>query len=174
MRKFSVISFLFVILLLLFGAGCDSQYGKSPGDADGDFKGFSAYSSYTPVRMDILPLTGLVSDDGGQAGPRIRVYASLLDAFDSQIKAPVVFRFELYEHVQRSAEAKGGRIFIWPDVDLTDAAANSGYWRDFLRAYEFGLNLEDPLTQDCIVLHVTALCPSGRRLSAELELKCRK
>ena len=65
---------------------------------------------------------------------------SLLDPFDCQIKSPGVFRFELYEYVQRSAEPKGQRVIIWPDIDLTECSENNNHWRDFLRAYEFNLD----------------------------------
>jgi len=84
---------------------------------------------------------------------------------------PGVFRFELYERVVRSAEPKGRRIVIWPDIDLTGAAENNEYWRDFLRAYEFNLPFEAQIKQ-CYILQVTYLSPSGKRLSAELSLEC--
>lgn len=174
MKKGVAIKQSFAVLLVLIGAGCESQDGKLSGNTGGDLRALSVYSSYTPVKIDILPLTGLVSHGGGQGAPKIKVFVSLLDVYGSQQKTPAVFRFELYEHVQRSVESKGSRNFIWPDIDLTNADRNNRCWRDFLRAYEFELDLEAPISQDCIVLHVTALCPNGRRLSAELELKCSK
>ena len=101
------------------------------------------------------------------------VYVSLLDAYSEKIKAPGIFRFELYEYVQRSSEPKGQRIAIWPDVDLNSPAENQTYWRDFLRAYEFSLGA--PASRGkTYILEVTCLCPSGKRLSTEWPLKPEK
>jgi hypothetical protein len=93
----------------------------------------------------------------------------LLDGFDCQVKSPVVFRFELYKKVERSAEPKGKRITIWEDIDLTEPGKNNEYWRDFLRAYEFILDFE-PIGKPSYILQVTCLCPDGKRLSAEFAL----
>jgi len=95
---------------------------------------------------------------------------SLLDAYSEKIKAPGTFRFELYEYVQRSAEPKGERIAIWPDVDLTRPAENQKYWRDFLRAYEFTLGAQAS-KEKVYILEVTCLYPSGKRLSTEWPIK---
>jgi hypothetical protein len=97
----------------------------------------------------------------------------LLDSFGCQVKSAGVFRFELYERVERSAEPKGRRVVIWPDIDLIDAAANNENWRDFLRAYEFNLDFDLQGSQN-YVLQVTCLCPGGKRLSAEFGLECMK
>lgn len=55
----------------------------------------------------------------------------------------------------------------WPDLVLTDAAMNNLYWRDYLRAYEFLLDLDNVLAADEPVL-VAATCwiPGGERLEA--------
>ncbi|MHC4641665.1 MAG: hypothetical protein ACYS32_08470, partial [Planctomycetota bacterium] len=71
--------------------------------------------------------------------------------------------------VPRSAEAKGKRIILWPDFDLTDIAENDNHWRDFLRAYEFSLPVEFQTNQNYI-LQGTCTCPNGTRLSAEFAL----
>ncbi len=125
---------------------------------------------YAPVAIDILPLTDFLV--AGRAGENsvIDVYVALLDSFSSQIKAPGSFRFELYEYAQRSAEPRGKRVTIWPDIDLTDPEKNNDYWQDFLRAYHFELPIGQPQSQSYI-LQVTCLCPSGKRLSAELALR---
>ncbi|MCL5281471.1 MAG: hypothetical protein M1376_16360 [Planctomycetes bacterium] len=107
--------------------------------------------------------------DTGQGG-KLSVFVALLDAFGSQIKAPGVLRFELYEYIPRSAQSKGQRLTLWPDIDLTSPAQNNKYWRDFLRAYEFVL--ETQASRDkTYILEVTCRCPDGRRLSAEYVLK---
>jgi hypothetical protein len=125
---------------------------------------------FGPTRIEILPLTELVPSSYGQPGTRLRVYVTLLDAFASSIKAPGTFRFELYEYVQRSADPKGTRLAIWPDLDLTEAAANNNYWRDFLRAYEFELTARASRDQS-YVLEATCLYPGERRLSTEFILR---
>ena len=124
---------------------------------------------FATARIQILPLTELA--DSGQ-GAILSVYLALLDAFGSQIKAPGILRFELYEYVPRSADPKGQRIGIWSgvDLDLTDPAKNNTYWRNFLRAYEFQLDVQAD-TGETYILEATCMCPEGKRLSAEFTLK---
>jgi len=162
---------MIVFLLVMAEAGCEQAQlvSESPPKADNDFD-FSTYTSYDPVKVDIMPLTEFVSPGDAEGTPKINVYVSLLDSFGSQKKSPGIFRFEMYEHVQRSAEPKGGRSAIWPDVDLTNAAENNKYWRDFLRAYQFNLPFE-PSGNQTYILQVTFLCPTGKRLSDEFTLK---
>jgi len=162
---------IFFFIFLLIGAGCEQPIipAEHPAQTDDDLNRLAVYARYAPLKIDIMPLTELISDgDTGQA--KVNLYVSLLDAFGCQIKSPCVFRFELYERIQRSAEPKGGRVILWPDIDLTDAAKNNEHWRDFLRAYEFDLPLESATSQSYI-LQVTCLCTTDRRLSAEFILK---
>ncbi len=163
-----------LLAMLLANAGCEQLPGL-PGLAsktNNDFKKLAVYSRYAPAKINIMPLTEFISA-GGTQQVEIKPYVSLLDSFGSQIKSPGVFRFELYQRVLRSAEPKGRRVVIWPDIDLTDTAANNEYWRDFLRAYEFDLPFE-PDTSQSYILQVTCLCPNGRRISAEFALKLTK
>jgi hypothetical protein len=126
--------------------------------------------SYEAVRVKIMPLTKFVSDgEGGVTG--IEVYVSLLDSFNSQIKGPGVFRFELYEKVIRNPEPKGKRINIWPDIDLRDAVENNKYWQDYLRGYKFKLDYEGRDGQ--YVLQVTFLSVGGKRLVNEFNVQGR-
>ncbi|MHC4739720.1 MAG: hypothetical protein ACYS9Y_12515 [Planctomycetota bacterium] len=118
-----------------------------------------------------MPLTEIVYADDAEEESKIVAYVSLLDSFGSQVKMPGVFRFELYERVVRSAEPKGRRIIFWPDTDLARAVENNKYWRDFLRAYEFVFTFKAQINQ-CYILQATYLSPNGKRLSAELGLKC--
>lgn len=151
-----------VMFLLLLGCvGCESTGAKLPPRTDSNS---NQLSEYDPAKVDIMPLTELIGTG------KIKVYVNLLDAFDCQIKAPAIFRFELYSKVPRSTEPKGKRIFIWPDIDLTNAAKNNEHWRDFLRTYEFDLP-SVPKGSNICILQITALCPNGRRLSAEFALK---
>jgi hypothetical protein len=161
-----------MFLLLLCGAGCGpAGTGLSPKAGNGSNRlsesSTGCLKAYGPVKVDIMPLTEFTRVDNSKI---IKAYVSLLDSFDCQIKTPVIFRFELYDKVPRSAEPKGRRIILWPDIDLNDAAKNNEYWKDFLRAYEFDLPFE-PKGGKSYILQVTSLCPDGRRLSAEFTLK---
>lgn len=165
---------LCLLAMFLGNAGCEQMSGvpELTTKTDNDFQRLSVYSHFAPAKIDIMPLTEFISL-GVTRQANINLYVSLLDSFSSQIKSPCVFRFELYQRVQRSAELKGRRIIIWPDIDLTDPAANNKYWQDFLRAYEFNLPFEPDASQNYI-LQATCLCPNGRRISAEFALKLPK
>jgi hypothetical protein len=126
------------------------------------------YAKYCPEEIDIIPLTGFVKEDDTKKS-QINLYVSLLDEFGSEIKSPCVFRFELYEKVQRSAEPKGRRVVIWPDIDLTGSVTNNQYWRNFLRAYEFNLPFT-PADNQIYILEVTCICPMGKRLTSDFTL----
>jgi len=156
-----LINLLFLLLLLIAG-GC----GPSLELFSHESNALSVYDSYSSAMIQILPLTGLEVSGQQQQSAKIRLYISLLDVFDSQIKGPCLFRFELYEHIQRSGEPKGERLAVWPDFDLTDTQKNNRYWRDFLRAYEFELEFEQLANKDYI-LQATCFCPNGKRLLAE-------
>lgn len=173
MKPAHVVLPVLVCIFLWVNSGCRGPAPFSPVSVEKNSNAESPLSSacYAPAKVDIMPLTELVTA-GGQ-GFRIHLYVSLLDAFGSQIKSPAVFRFELYEHVVRSAEPKGKRAVIWADFDLTSPAANNEYWRDFLRAYEFNLPFEQA-TGQTYILQVTCLCPSGSRLTSEFTLKYEK
>ncbi len=154
-----------ISLLLLAVTGC------GPADTDLSPKadsGFNQLSAYGPVKLDIMPLTEFIAGDDEKPS-KIKVFVSLLDSFDCQIKTPAVFRFELYERVPRSAEPKGERILLWPDVDLKNPAKNNEHWKDFLRAYEFDLPFE-PEANKSYILQITSMCP-GKRLSADFTIK---
>ena len=126
-------------------------------------------SGFGPAHIEILPLTELIATPDGQ-GTVLNVYISLLDIYTEKIKAPGTLRFELYEYVQRSAEPKGQRVAIWPDINLTSPTENQRYWRDFLRAYEFSLATEASRNKTYI-LEATCLSLGGKRLSTEWPLK---
>ncbi|MFC1677166.1 hypothetical protein ACFL3G_08910 [Planctomycetota bacterium] len=154
-------------LPLVFTSGCETV----PSNAESGMpaKDVSVYNQYLPVKIDIMPLTEFAgSDDDYQ----LQVFLSLQDSFGSHIKAPAVFRFELYHYQPRSAKREGRRITIWGDIDLTDSAQNNNYWQDFLRAYQFQLPLESKDIQASI-LQVTAIQPNGKRLTADMLLKAR-
>ncbi len=171
-----------VIALVLVAAGCGPPTLHDPlPRADNP----CICVLYAPSKIDILPLTELKSAHSA-AAPELIVYVSLLDSFGSQIKSPGKLRFELYEQAQRSAEPKGRRVEIWPDIDFSDPNVGNGHWfdlsepaendrkwRDFIRAYEFALPLKTA-AENSYILEATCLIPSGRRLTAQVSLKARK
>jgi len=171
MKLLHIITRLLLLALLLINIGCEQA--KPPAEilpkTDQSDNNLSIYTRFIPEKIDIMPLTEFVDTENAQRS-RISIYVSLIDKFGSQIKSPGVFRFELYEYMQRSAEPKGKRAVIWPDVDLTDPVANNDYWRDFLRAYEFSFPCEQTNGNDYI-LQVTCLCPNSKRLSSEFTLR---
>jgi hypothetical protein len=165
MRTITLSSKLFFILAFVFCAGCSGLPSVSLTPTD-----LPPCTRYGPARVDIIPLTSFVPAQDSGRNSTINVYVCLLDSFDSQVKAPAVFRFELFEHIQRSADPKGKRIVLWPDLDLTDPTLNNNHWQDFLRAYLFSLPLQKPLA-GASILRVTCLCPSGKRLWADFLIK---
>ena len=170
-KRINIIFFSLFLVPLTINFGC-RQPKPSTNNApipENDIEMLSSYAHYTPVKIDIMPLTEFI-DAGGSQRPKINLYVRLLDQFGSQIKSPGMFRFELYEYIQRSAEPKGKRAIIWPDIDLTDPIKNNEYWRDFLRTYVFSLPCKQSINQDYI-LQVTCLCPNGKRLSTEFMLR---
>ena len=176
--KFIVLTVFLSVCLLLTGSGCGpAQFPLSPAatlpKADNDANALSVYMVYVPARIGIVPLTEIAMAGLSEKIAKIKVYVNLTDSFGCQQKTPGVFRFELYEHIQRAANPKGRRIVIWPDIDLTDPSENNKYWRDFLRAYEFDLDFEPDAAQG-YMLEVTCLCPNGKRLSADFVLKLAK
>jgi hypothetical protein len=167
--KTIVLPMVSLACLLVVGAGCDIPLPVTGtpllgGDAA------SVCTRYAPAKIDITPLTEFIAAGAGEQDWTINVYLCLLDSFGSQIKSPGVFRFELYEYVQHSAEPKGKRVAIWPDIDLADPSVNNDHWRDFLRAYQFMLPVEQPAA-DSYILQVSFLSPSDKRLTDEFNLK---
>ncbi len=174
MKTASVIAQIVFLVLLLAAVGCEPpQVGikknETPLKSVNDCNEVSFYARYTPEKIDIVPLTEYAGDSDAGEESKIKVYVSLLDSFGYQMKAPGIFRFELYQRVPRSAEPKGKRIMLWPDIDLTALVENDNHWRDFLRAYEFSLPFESEADQNYI-LEATCISPNGKRLSAEFNL----
>jgi hypothetical protein len=165
MKTISFLTKLVFVLAPVFYAGCSTT---QPG-ADSPpslFHDSTPCSRFGPARIDVLPITSIAPASASDRDAAINAYICLIDAFDTQIKAPAIFRFELFQRLQRSADPKGKRLIVWPDIDLTEPAANNNLWQDFLRAYLFALPLQKTSADNCI-LHVTVICPSGKRLTAD-------
>lgn len=167
MKKIAITLQIFFIFTLLIFTACEPNARKAPLEEESTSVLLDAYK---PEKIKILPLTYFVCEGNGEDICQIKAYISLLDKFGCQEKNPGVFRFELYEIVARSAEQKGKRIMLWPDFDLTDPVQNNQYWRDFIRAYEFVLQI-DSLNSGSFILQVTFMCPTGKRHYAEMQIK---
>ncbi len=152
------------------GAKSAAQQTAGQGTQLGDQSSATAPTGFGPARISILPLSEITGAAGIGQDAKLDVYVSLLDAFGSPVKAPCTMRFELYEHVRRSAQTKGQRLMIWPDIDLTRPTDNHKFWRDFLRSYEFQLNLRVERDRTYI-LEATYLGSDGRRLSGECAIR---
>jgi len=165
MKTLAVTPKLLFIAALTFYAGCSGESSAPMFSTLGQ----APCARYGPARIDVLPITSLVRG-ATDSESTVNVYVCLLDSFDCQIKSPAVFRFELFQRVQHSSEPKGRRLAFWPDIDLMDPANNNNNWQDFLRAYLFSLPLQKTSAENAI-LHVTCLCPAGRRLVADFPIR---
>ncbi len=127
---------------------------------------------FIPERIRVIGLTEIIPDAGLGDKAMLSVYVDVFDAYDSHIKAPATFRFELYEFVPRSSDPRGNRLIIWPDIDLTDGAVNNGFWQDYLRTYNFDLQMNfRPAPDATFILEATCTTQEGRRLSNKRQIK---
>ena len=160
MKTVKVVSFV-CVAGMVFCCGCEPATEPEVVSVEIVTKNICGYS---PTKIRICSLTGFTETG------KLSVYVELLDEFGTQIKAAGVFRVEIYEYVQRSAEPKGRRIHIWPDINLIETDDNNLNWRDFLRAYEFELHFKYEKKQSYI-LEVTFFSLDGKRFSEEFVLK---
>jgi len=159
---------IFAVSCVISLAGCEPD--GSPGQVSSGTSG-DALGAYVASGVHIVGLTEITPVSEGSWQGKLNVYVDLMDSFGCRVKSPGLFRFELYEFVPRSSEPKGRRIFFPPDIDLTDAAENNKRWRDFLRAYQFELDLDfSPRPDESFVLEVTFTTPQGRRLRDTFQL----
>lgn len=166
------VAVIFAVAIVVWSTGCEPESSASLEASTGRRDVFTAYAA---SRVRIVGLTEITPIGPDFRTSRLKAYVDLLDSTGCRIKSPGAFRFELYEFVPRSSQPKGKRIFIRPDIDLTDATRNNSQWRDFLRAYEFDLDLNfRPRPDDTFVLEVTFTTPAGKRLNDIFQLKCEK
>ena len=132
-----------------------------------------AVEGFTIQRVRISALTDFVVSRDDPQKREIKTYAELLDAYDSQLKSPCIFRFELYEYKPLVGNPRGKRLIIWPDVDLTSPGKNNQHWKDYLRSYEFYLPLGfSPQPDRNYLLEVT--CMTGeKRFNGYLKIRYR-
>ena len=151
-------------LLLALGCGkpgTSRGAGQAPGEVE--------HLCFSPAKIRVSPLTKLILPTSAGEMARIKVCAVLLDPFESHLKAPGTFRFEVYERVLRSAAPKGTRIRMWDDIDLRSARPNNEYWEEVFQAYEFDLEF-DPKKYKSFILEFTFILPENQRLTTDYPL----
>ena len=156
-------------MAMFFLCGCQPEYSQPARPVSDTITECEILNTYQPVKAVFMPLSEVRSSDNNSDPDTITAYISLNDSAGSAIKAPAVFRFELYQFRPLSADPKGKRLYIWDDTNLNSFKDNNRYWRDYLRAYEFKLIYNCP---DCTkyVLEVTCMSQSGTRLLADIIL----
>lgn len=157
--RFIIIFMVSMLMLPLFG--CE----ESQKAADVPAGTFQKTCVFTPGKINFNQLTEFTQSW------QITAYIDVYDQFNSRIKAPGIWRFELYPKVVRSADPRGSRIKIWPDIDLTQASANNGYWQDYLRCYKFELDIASELAGDTYILQAVCYTAEGKRITNSIELK---
>jgi len=168
MRNFIFLFVPFVVMLFI-SVGCEPEYSPPARPATETITECETLKAYQPVKAVFLPLSDVRPSDKPTDPDTITAYVALQDSAGSAVKAPAIFRFELYQFRPLSADPKGKRLYIWDNINLNAFTENNRYWRDYLRAYEFKLRYNCP---DCkkYVLEATCTCPSGRRLLATITL----
>lgn len=159
--------------MLAVFAGCELEdvNSTSTGIDAGNNKIY-ATAGFEVERINIIGLTRIVSDDYDAELKNISVCVDVLDLFDSRIKAPCKFRFELFDYLPRSKQNLGSRLVIWQDSDLTSAQANNTAWKDHLRAYQFELPLDfTPVAGRAYMLQATCMTTDGKRLINTFKLE---
>jgi hypothetical protein len=168
MRNFRFFFVPFMVMLLIL-VGCEPDYSPAPRQSAQTITECEILNAYQPVKAVFLPLSDVQSSGKTSDPDTITAYIALQDSTGSAVKAPAVFRFELYQFSSFSADPKGKRLYIWDDINLNAFNENNRHWRDYLRAYEFRLLYTCP---DCrkYILEVTCMAPSGTRLLADIIL----
>jgi hypothetical protein len=157
----NLVFILLLCLLTVVLSGCPTGQA-TPSDT------YTADSpcAYSASSIHVIGLTSLGRDPQRKNSSQLSIYVSLLDSFDSSIKSPGSFRFELYEYVPRSSQPKGKRLAVWPDIELIDAGDNEKYWQDLLRAYHFTLDVNiNPDIAKTYALQATCMTGDGKRIS---------
>jgi len=146
------------VFILVSLSGCDE--GPGPLSAERiTGRGFSVAS------VHFTGLTRLVPGGSDADSRSIRTFVELRDVYDSKLKSPAVFRFDLYRYVPHRSDPRGTHLQTWPDFRLTEAPANHLYWRDYLRAYEFSLEIDPSLpAEETYLLEVTCLTDEPKRM----------
>ncbi len=128
--------------------------------------------AFGAARIRIIGLTRILARSTNGKEAVLTACVDVLDSYNSHIKAPGRFRFELYEFTPRSSEPRGKRLMIWPDVDLTDPGVNNEYWQDYLRTYQFTFEMDHKPGDNTFILEATCITPAGKRLTDVRQIFC--
>ncbi len=164
---------LMLLLLILHAPGCH----QGPGMVDAALEPATHLNTpeaigFWPADVTILPLTVLFAPSDEGTAPYIHLFVGLRDAHGCFVKSPGTFRMELYERVPRSDQTSGRRLSVWPDIDINNPEENQAYWRDYLRCYEFRLDLASPLARHpSAILEITFLSANKERLATQYTLE---
>lgn len=122
-------------------------------------------TGFQPVVIRFGGLTQVLRDRQTKEPTALRVFLELRDRFDSRLKAPFCVRFELYQYRLSSPNPKGAHLKSWPEMVLTEAGTNNLSWRDYLRAYEFLLDLDGIPAEEPLL--VSASCRTAEGVNLE-------
>lgn len=152
-------------LLSLFILGC-----QPPCDCDTQLNASVKSASFGVADVRSVALSKIISAENG-ANSRIRLLLELLDDYTTRIKAPFVVRFELYQYQKDVPGNIGTRLKLFNDLDLVDSKINNSYWNDFLRCYEFDLNMGFAANKgDIYTLLLTFYGTNGNQITKKLIL----
>ena len=160
--------------MFLIASGCESEMNQAMSSVAKEAPPRSL-RAFGPARIHIIALTEITSSSVSLNEAKLRVYVDLLDVYESRLKAPGTFRFELYEHVPRSSEPKGTGLINWPPIDLNHPETNNDHWRDYLRSYQFDFDIDiNPANTQAFVIAAIYTTPEGKRLTDEHILRYRE
>lgn len=127
---------------------------------------FQSPAQSPPDGVRLLALTAFEADSSGQDAA-LRVYIQPI-ASDGEKR----YRFELYELRPYSANPRGRRLELWPEIEPGPPASTNPRWRPHLGAYEVLLPISTlPEAGKRLVLEVTALMDDGTRRFDLLEVR---
>lgn len=118
------------------------------------------YEQFRPVKVSVSYFTEVrdFSGDGNIDGLDVRV--TLEDRFGDAVKALGDFRVELFSHLPRSNDPRGGQISNW-FVSVNSAEDLEKYWDSTDRAFRFPLALSRTVQARRAIVQVTYYVPDG-------------
>ncbi len=152
MNKFVVL----LSFLILFSSGCAHKNMQT-----------SQESKETRRRINSAKIVGLSEISFvDKSIPRsdLKIYVDLLSKDRTNIAAPAIFRFELYDYQPYITNKRGKRIFLWKDIDLRDKKAAQKHWRSIFNSYEFDLSLPVALLKKKYLLVATVIVSEKKRI----------
>lgn len=149
-----------MIVLPVFLWGCQSPPAPVAGEG-------TLCTGFVPSSVHVAGLTQLIGAGAAEEPQTLRVFIELRDLYDTKLKAPFTLRIELYQYVPHSSNPRGKHLQTWPDFILLDLNTNHLYWRDYLRAYEFALEVIPPVsTAEPLLLEITCRTGESKRIGA--------